>query len=117
MRVYDKEFKEEALKLSYEVGPTAASDQLGVPPTTMYTWRSQSKNHGSLAFVGSGHQRMDPKTDELKGLEKKIRELESANDILKKALAFSQRAKRGSCTRLVSFKGKRRSQAQREGNV
>ncbi|KUO97046.1 transposase [Ferroacidibacillus organovorans] len=44
MRVYDKEFKEEALKLSYEVGPTAASEQLGVPPTTLYTWRSQSKN-------------------------------------------------------------------------
>ncbi|MCI0184492.1 hypothetical protein MM817_02789 [Acidibacillus sp. S0AB] len=28
MRVYDKEFKEEALKLSYEVGPSAASTQL-----------------------------------------------------------------------------------------
>ncbi|KYP81791.1 transposase [Ferroacidibacillus organovorans] len=88
MRVYDKEFKEEALKLSYEIGPTAASEQLGVPPTTLYTWRGQSKKHGSLAFVGSGHQRIDPKTAEMKGLEKKIRELESANDILKKALAF-----------------------------
>ncbi|MCI0184438.1 transposase [Sulfoacidibacillus ferrooxidans] len=88
MRVYDKEFKEEAIKLSYEVGPTVASNQLGIPSTTLYTWRSQSKQHGSLAFVGSGHPRIDPKTAELKGLEKKIRELESANDILKKALAF-----------------------------
>ena len=88
MRVYDKEFKEEAVKLSYEVGPTAASAQLGIPSTTLYTWRSQRKQHRSLAFVGSGHQRIDPKTAELKGLEKKIRELESANDILKKALAF-----------------------------
>ena len=73
MRVYNKEFKEEAVKLSYEVGPTAASAQLGIPPTTLYTWRSQSKQHGSLAFVGSGHQRIDPKTAELKGLEKRSR--------------------------------------------
>ncbi len=88
MRVYDKEFKEEAIKLSYEVGSTAASEQLGIPSTTLYTWRSQRNQHGSLAFVGSGHQRIDPKTAELKRLEKKIKEFKSANDILKKALAF-----------------------------
>lgn len=88
MRVYDKEFKEEAIKLSYQIGPTAASNQLGIPSTTLYTWRSQIKEHGSLAFVGSGHQRIDQKTAEIKGLEKKIKELEATNDILKKALAF-----------------------------
>ena len=87
MRVYDKEFKEEALKLSDEIGPSAASVQLGIPSTTLYTWRSQRNQHGSLAFVGSGHQRIDPKTAEWRALEKKIKELESANDILKKALA------------------------------
>ena len=62
MRVYDKEFKEEAIKLSYEVGPTVASAQLGIPSTTLYTWRSQRNQHGSLAFVGSDHQRIDSKT-------------------------------------------------------
>ena len=56
MRVYDKEFKEEAVKLSYEVRPTVASAQLGIPPTTLYTRRSQRNQHGSLAFVGSGHR-------------------------------------------------------------
>ena len=60
MRVYDKEFKEEALKLSDEVGPSAAFTQLGIPTTTLYTWRSQQKQHGPLALVGSGHQRIDP---------------------------------------------------------
>jgi len=29
MRVYGKEFKEEAIKLSCEIGPKAAADQLG----------------------------------------------------------------------------------------
>ena len=88
MRVYDKEFKEEAIKLSYEIGNKAASDQLGIPETTLYTWRSRLKQHGEIAFVGSGNKRMDPKTAEIKSMEKKIKELEAANDILKKALAF-----------------------------
>ncbi len=55
MRVYDKEFKEEAIKLSYEIGNKAASDQLGIPETTLYTWRSRLKQHGEIAFVGSGN--------------------------------------------------------------
>ena len=88
MRVYDKQFKEEAIKLSHEIGLKRASDQLGIPTSTISSWRSSLKKHGDIAFVGSGHQRIDPKTAEFRAMEKKIRELESANDILKKALAF-----------------------------
>jgi len=88
MRVYDKEFKEEAIKLSFEIGNSAAAEQLGIPKTTLYTWRNQIKQHGSLAFLGSGNKRIDPKTAEVKALEKKIKELEAANDILKRALGF-----------------------------
>lgn len=88
MRVYDQEFKKEAIKLSYEIGPTAATEQLGIPLATLNTWRSQNKKYGSNAFVGSGNQRIDPKMVETRALEKKVKELETANDILKKALAF-----------------------------
>ncbi|MDA8229371.1 MAG: transposase [Desulfitobacterium hafniense] len=88
MRVYEKEFKEEAIKLSYEIGSKAASEQLGIPVTTLYTWKSQIKQHGSIAFVGSGNKRIDQKTAEVKAMEKKIKELEAANDILKRALGF-----------------------------
>ncbi|MDD4752174.1 MAG: transposase, partial [Desulfitobacteriaceae bacterium] len=49
MRFYDKEFKEQAIKLSYEVGATAAADQLGVPVTTIYTWRTRTKQYGTTA--------------------------------------------------------------------
>jgi len=46
MRVYDKEFKKEAIKLSYEIGPTAATEQLGIPLATLNTWRSLNlQNH------------------------------------------------------------------------
>jgi transposase len=88
MRVYDKEFKEEAVKLSYEVGPTAAAEKLGIPVTTLYTWRSNANRYRDMAVVGSGHKRFDPKTVEIRAMEKKIKELEAANDILKRALGF-----------------------------
>lgn len=88
MRVYDKEFKEEAIKLSYELGIRAAAEQLGVPGTTLYTWRNRSHQYGAIAFVGSGNKRIDPKTAEVRVMEKKIKELEAANDILKRALGF-----------------------------
>jgi transposase len=54
MRVYDKEFKEEAIKLSYEIGNKVASKQLGIPVTTLYTWRSRHNQYGTIAFLGSG---------------------------------------------------------------
>ena len=88
MREYDKDFKQEAIKLSYEIGPTPAADKLGIPVTTLYTWRKDAKRYGEIAFVGSGHKRIDPHTAELKAMEKKIKELEAANDILKSALGF-----------------------------
>lgn len=37
MRGYDKEFKEAAIKLAYEIGVKSASDQLGIPVTTLST--------------------------------------------------------------------------------
>lgn len=39
-RDYDKDFKQEAIKLSYEIGPTPAAEKLGIPVTTLYTWRN-----------------------------------------------------------------------------
>jgi len=88
MREYDKQFKEEAVKLSWEIGPTAAAGKLGIPVTTLYTWRNNANRYGDIAFVGSGHKRVDPKTAEIRAMEKKIKELEAANDILRRALAF-----------------------------
>jgi len=57
MRGYDKGFIEEAIKLSYEVGPKEAATQLGIPLTTLYTRRSRRKQYGNIAFVGSWNKR------------------------------------------------------------
>jgi len=74
--------------LSYEIGLKAAAEKLGIPTTTLSSWRSRTKQYGEIAFVGSGYKRIDPKLAEIKLMEKKIKDLEAANDILKKALGF-----------------------------
>lgn len=61
MREYDRDFKEEAIKLSYELGLKAAADKFGIPQTTLSTWRRQTRQYGEIAFVGSGNKRIDPK--------------------------------------------------------
>jgi len=43
MRKYDKEFKEEAVKLSDEVGVKQAAVQLGVPYYSLAEWRQKTE--------------------------------------------------------------------------
>ena len=94
MRVYEKTFKEEAVKLSYEVGTKKASEQLGVPEGTISGWRKSKREHNESAFVGSGTQRIKPGTETEIQLMKKIKELERANEILKEALGFFAKSRK-----------------------
>jgi len=43
MRKYDKEFKEEAVKLSDEIGVKQAAAQLGIPYYSLAEWRQKRK--------------------------------------------------------------------------
>lgn len=88
---YKTEFKEEASKLSDDVGVKTAAEQLGLSYATLCSWWSKRKRYGEHAFVGSGHQYqstegMSPREIEL---QREIAELRRANDILKDALGFS----------------------------
>ena len=82
---YSKEFKEEALKLSDEIGLKKAAQQLGIQYYTLSDWRSK-RNAAAKA------QKYQMSDEELKQrnleLEKEIAELRKANDILKDALGF-----------------------------
>ena len=51
MRKYDKEFKEEAVKLTDEVGIKQAAAQLGVVYYTLSEWRQKRKAYGDHTFV------------------------------------------------------------------
>ena len=84
MTTYSKEFKEEAVRLSDEIGVKKAAAQLGIPYFTLADWRSSRKEK----------QRSKPEMSEEKlrernrELEKENEELRKANEILSDALSF-----------------------------
>ena len=88
MASYEKSFKEEAVRLSDDIGVKQAAAQLGIPYWTLADWRAARKAQGSQAFVGSGHKRLPADEKERRKLEKENNELKRANEILKDALGF-----------------------------
>ena len=56
MTTYEKSFKEEAVRLSDDIGVKQAASQLGIPYWTLEDWRAARKARGSQAFIGSGHR-------------------------------------------------------------
>lgn len=55
MTTYEKSFKEEAVKLSDEIGIKKAAQQLGIPYYTLADWRHRQNIHGSQAHVGNDY--------------------------------------------------------------
>ena len=94
---YDKQFKEEAVRLSDEVGVRKFAEQLGIPYYMLADWRSQRKHQGDTAFIGSGHPyspSSEGKTKREIELERENAELRQANEILKDALGFFAKDRR-----------------------
>jgi transposase len=87
MTLYSKEFKEQALKLSDEIGLKKTSEQLGVNYGTLAGWRKIRKKRTC--------EKSAPDTSTLSEREmqllKENRELKEANEILKDALGFFAR--------------------------
>lgn len=82
---YSKEFKEEALKLSDEIGTKKACEQLGLKYYTLAEWRKSRKSK----LLEPINQLTEAEARaRIRELEKKNAELERANDILKDALGF-----------------------------
>ena len=84
MTKYSKEFKEEALKLSDEIGVKKAAEQLGLQDYTLADWRKlrKLKIKNKVVFTE------DEASRRISELERENRELKQANDILKDALGF-----------------------------
>ena len=80
---YAREFKEEALKLSDEIGVRNASAQLGLPYYTLADWRSQRKQAEARPPMSKTEQ-----DARIRELERENGELKKANEILKDALGF-----------------------------
>lgn len=90
MSIYSKEFKEEAIRLSDEIGNKKAAAQLGIPYYTLADWRNKSKHKAKEKAMLNDE---DLRTRNLE-LERENAELREANNILKDALGFFAKDRR-----------------------
>jgi transposase len=83
---YDKEFKIQTVQMIREQGKSVAqvARELGINKNTLHRWMDEYALDRNQAFPGSGHQR--PEDQAFRELQKRIRDLEEENAILKKAM-------------------------------
>ncbi len=93
-RKYDKQFKEEAIRLVTEGGRqvTEVARSLGIHENLLHLWKRKHKEDPAGSFPGKGH--LKPLDEELRRLQKENASLKEDKEILKKALAiFSKHPK------------------------
>ena len=81
---YSREFKLEAVRLSYESDRTVAevADELGISKSSLFRWRNELADDPEQAFPGRGQ--MKARDAEMARLRKELREAQLENEILKK---------------------------------
>lgn len=84
---YSKEFKQQAIKLSDEIGTKKASEQLGLTYYTLGDWR-KTENRTKIMDEEIPENKTTPLTEREKQLMKENEELREANSILKEAFRF-----------------------------
>lgn len=91
---YDREYKEEAIKLAEEKGCKNASDELGIPYNTLYGWVKEARK-GNLHLEKRSNSNVSKLEEELqqlrkanKELSKQVKQLEEENEFLAEATAF-----------------------------
>ena len=85
---YTKEFKVEAVKLVLDQAMSAnqVATDLGVGSSTLCKWVKTYKQNGLNSFPGKG--RLLPHEEEIRKLQKDLRQTQMERDILKKAISF-----------------------------
>ncbi len=86
---YDKAFKENAVKLSFErKNVSDLAHELGISPALLYRWRKEYRERGESSFPGNGVRSREGEAGRVAELEKRLKEAETERDILKKALGI-----------------------------
>ena len=90
-RTYSKEFKQEAVQLSYDSDSTIAqvAENLGIRPELLYRWRREQRQDGDDAFRGKGMSKASE--EEMRRLRRELDQVRMERDILKKALSVFAR--------------------------
>lgn len=88
-RNYDREFKQNAVKLSNERKDISSlARELGITTKLLYSWRSQYKEKGKESFPGQGNMAISEEAKLAIHLKKENERLQKENDILKKVLGI-----------------------------
>jgi transposase len=87
VRVYDKEFKMNAIEL-HKGGKSGGQicRDLGIPRSTFSGWLEQHKRNGDSSFPGSGN--ITSSNVDFYKMKKELDDVKMERDILKKALAI-----------------------------
>ncbi|PEN94827.1 transposase [Bacillus cereus] len=87
-KLYDIDYKKQAVQLCKEEGQTIAQTarNLGISYKTLHRWCNEYKQSKGSGFVGSGN--IKPENQDLLALKQRNRELEEELAILKKALGI-----------------------------
>ena len=97
-KVYDKEFKVQAVKLGREIGFSKAAEELGINGYTLYGW-SKAAKEGRLDLGLGTHtsetamsltEKVQKLRQQNRSLEKENARLKEENEFLAEASTFSQ---------------------------
>ena len=88
-RTFTPQFKKDAVRLVTEEGKslTEVASHLGIARSLLQRWREQLVAKPA-AEVFPGHGRVSGNAQKIRDLEKKLRDVTTERDILKKALAY-----------------------------
>lgn len=85
---YDKSFKENAVKLSYQrASVSSLSKELGISKSQLSKWRKDYEEYGKCSFPGRGVERLSDQDRVILTLEKELKTSKLELEILKKAIA------------------------------
>jgi len=85
-RIYDRTFKENAVKLTYERGKSqikVIAVELGITAKILSRWRQEFRKFGNGSFCGTGYLLLTPDETIISNLEKKIKDSKTELEILK----------------------------------
>lgn len=86
MKTYERTFKENAVKLSYERGKgeiASIERELGITASCLYRWRKDFEKFGKGSFCGTGYLKLTTEQRVIVNLTKKIKDSELSLEILK----------------------------------
>ena len=87
-KTYTTEFKKDAVELSNELGLSKASKELGIPTSTIGSWKKALRTSDEGVSLKDGEPSYNELLKEVKRLRKEAEYNNKINDVLKKSLGI-----------------------------